>query len=125
MDDAAINAFVDSATGRIDTLASARRIAGARYSYLVHKQLREADKLAIVPAIICEGDFLNASLGADQGSLARADVSRAAIRTREDSQLVKTVSTAMTMHTFGPSSAECDSINKLRSPVDTIEAYHR
>lgn len=125
MDDAAINAFVDSAMGHSDTLATARRVAGARYAYLLHRQLRDKDKLALMPMIICEGDYLSATLGVDQGSRARDDAVHASLRTREDSELVKSVDKAAAMHTFGPSNAECDSINKLRRPVDTLVAYHQ
>lgn len=125
MDDAAVDAFVDSAMGYKDTLANARRVAGARYTFLLRAQLRARDKLKVVSEIICEGDFLLDTLGADQGSRAIADASRAAIRSREDTVLEHQVSNAMAMHTFGPSNAECDSMLAKRKPVDTLEAYHQ
>jgi hypothetical protein len=118
-------AFSDSVLGHKDTLAANRRVSGARYVYLLRRQLKMPDSLAIVTDILCEGDYLSAKLGADQGARAVADAVRNAYRTREDSIALRRVESAMATHAFEASDATCDSVNARRVPIDTIVAYHQ
>lgn len=118
-------AFTDSVMGHKDTLAASRRISGARYVYLLRRQLKTPRDLSLVTDILCESDYLAVKLGADQSARAIADAVRAAYRTREDSVALRKVESALATHAFEATDATCDTLNAKRTPIDTMTAYHQ